>query len=153
MSEETFKEIWLQCYDEDGNYIDTREHEVTWCQDQMEENDVKYVRSDIVNELQEELSRYVKLYAAAIQGRIDMRDGLRKWRQEAMKSLWVPASESPEEQGDYWVSLKAKEGSRLIHQVGFWNKNGWAQDGKAWHVIAWMPIPEYKSELHTEIEE
>jgi len=36
--------IYLQIKDEDGEILDSRDGKVTWCEDKINENDVKYKR-------------------------------------------------------------------------------------------------------------
>jgi hypothetical protein len=43
--------IFPQCHDEDGEPLRLDEDDITWCQDQIRETDVQYVRADIVDAL------------------------------------------------------------------------------------------------------
>lgn len=37
------EQIYLQCYDEEGNLLDFVRDNVTWCRDQINENDAVYI--------------------------------------------------------------------------------------------------------------
>ncbi len=40
--------IYLQLY-EDGELLDIKKDEITWCQDKINDTDVEYVRKDVKN--------------------------------------------------------------------------------------------------------
>jgi len=51
----SYKRIYLQVKDLDGNKIDPESGEVTWCVDQINDSDIEYVRADLLTAAQERL--------------------------------------------------------------------------------------------------
>ena len=58
------KEIWLQIYPE-GERYDSEQfgYDVTWCKDQINSNDVKYIRADLAAACQVDAERWRKYQA------------------------------------------------------------------------------------------
>ena len=57
----TYKHIWLQIKDEDGNDNPPDNDTLTWCQDRINDTDVEYVRADVLQELEGELAEAIPL--------------------------------------------------------------------------------------------
>ena len=61
--------IYLQCYDENGNLLDWVHDDVTWCRDQINDNDAVYIlATSELAELRERLADYARQAAHAAKG-------------------------------------------------------------------------------------
>ena len=46
------EQIYLQVTDDDGEALDVDTEEITWCADDQHQGDIKYIRADIVRNLE-----------------------------------------------------------------------------------------------------
>lgn len=137
--------------------------EVSWCEEQIDESDVKYVRADLYEKLEAELQR--RQQQASVPARL-VRQWCRQWNDlpdpspesrsiteyvadkaaayGREQSQWVPVSERLPEDGKtviFWIRPagyasvgKLDIDSRCFHSVG-----GWVNQDDVSH---WMPLPE-----------
>jgi len=81
------EKIWLQV-DPDGESCDPEQYDLaddcTWCKEQINENDVAYIRADLVESLRQQLSNAISRKEAAI----DMQESLRQQIAAALAAIY-----------------------------------------------------------------